>query len=386
MEAELHLQLGDEQPPSTFNIFGAKLHGKYSSVLEFQSLDGESLQLRPNDVLIKVSFTDVNPVDLQKLRGRHNMLGRPVENPPHVPGYGGSGTVVGAGSAILATHWKGLHVCFLADPTRLGSYATHVVVNVNCVAKIAPMTMAMTKRITMMRDCACIPVAGLTAYESLAKCGLVTKIESNNRTDDGSFTSSLLIVGASGGVGSWAITLARALNPRIEIVATASNQCQHDWCISLGADRAIRHDEISSELEGGKEGSVDAVVCLAEPTQDLFGTLSDVIKPYGTICLVVAGKSIGSLNMGFCFFKCVNVKTETVFSSIRTRYRNIVPAKELEVIVGLLASGKIKAPMSPDLKNGKVSESFRNALGENGVLKALSEPTGRRGNFVMKID
>jgi len=307
MEGGSHLQLKDDQLPSTFDVLGAKRHGEYSGVLEFQSLDCESLQLGPNDVLIRVSFTDVNPVDLQKLRGRDNMLGRPVENPPHVPGYGGSGTVVAVGSAILATIWKGLPVCFLADPTRLGSYAIYVVVDVNCIAKIAPTVASAdgddnddkSLPIAMLRDCACIPVAGLTAYESLAKCGLVTKTESSNRSDDGSFISSLLIVGASGGVGSWAITLARALNPRIEIIATASNQCQHDWCLSLGADRAIRHDEISSELEGGREGSVDTVVCLAEPTQDLFGALPDVIKPYGTICLVVAGKSIGSLTWDF---------------------------------------------------------------------------------------
>jgi hypothetical protein len=63
-----------------------------------------------------------------------------------------------------------------------------------------------------------------------------------------------------------------------------------------------------------------------------------------------------------------------------------VPAKELEFIIDLLASGKIKAPLSPELENGNISESFRDALGNNGVLKALSEPTGRHGNFVKKID
>lgn len=363
--------------PSSFDVLGAKTHGLYSDVLEFQSLLGDKLpQMRPNDLLIEISFTDVNPVDLQKLRGRDNMLGQPVNNAPHVPGYGGSGKVVGVGSEISdAASWKGKRVCFLADPSRLGSYATHILVDVNCVAKISNSS----DEESVLRDCACIPVAGLTAYESLAKCGLIA-----NSSD--SHIGSLLVVGASGGVGSWTITLARALNPSLQIIASASNQDQHDWCISLGADRVIKHDEITSKLECGREGSVDAIICLTEPTQDLFGGLSDVVKPYGTICLVVAGKSIGSLNLGFCFFKCVNVKTETVFSSIRTKYRKIVPSNELGHIIDLLASGKIKAPLSPALEGGKISESFRKALGEDGVLKALSEPTGRRGNFIMKID
>mmetsp|Transcript_20617 Transcript_20617/g.43703 ORF Transcript_20617/g.43703 Transcript_20617/m.43703 type:complete len:401 (-) Transcript_20617:123-1325(-) len=384
--------------PSTFRVLGAKIHGDYDSVLEFQSLevnDGNTfLQIRPADVLVKICFTDVNPVDLQKLRGRDNDVGRSTAYPPHVPGYGGSGVVVKVGSAVPnADEWKGKSVCFLADPTRMGSYATYIVVDVNCVAKIpcddglirlAPTSNANHESSSIMRCCASIPIAGLTAFESLAKCGLVNASESNQ--SDRSASGSLLIVGAAGGVGSWTIALAKALNPCLEIIATASTQAQHDWCTALGADIVIRHDAIGSRLEGGREGSVDTIVCLTEPTPDLFGTLSEVVKPYGSICLVSAGKSIGSLDLGFCFFKCVDVKTETVFSSIRTKYRNIVPAKELELIIDLIARGKIKAPLSPELENGNVSESIQNATDKNGVLEALSQPTGRRGNFVMKVD
>lgn len=379
----------EDSVPSRFDVLGAKIHGDYMTVLGFQSLDGDKLlRLRPDDVLVAVSFTDVNPVDLQKLRGRENMVGHPVDNPPHVPGYGGSGVVVGVGSSIRdADSWKGQSVCFLADPSRMGSYATYIAVHVNSVSKIPlPLSIDDGSSSSLLRDCACIPVAGLTAYESLTKCGLAVTSGPSDLSINDSVTSSLLVVGASGGVGSWTITLARGLNPHLEIIATASSQEQHEWCVSLGADRVIKHDEIASKIKGGREGSVDSIVCLAEPTPDLFGTLSEVIKPYGTICLVVAGKSIGSLNLGFCFFKCVDVKTETVFSSIRTKYRNIMPSKELGLIIDLLTSGKIKAPLSPELKSGNISESFRNALGETGVLKALSEPTGRRGNFVMKID
>ena len=402
---------GDEK--ATVRVLGANIHGDYSDVLELRSLEIPRVDelfrlLGANDVLIEVKFTDVNPVDLQKLRGREAMVGCPVQNPPHVPGYGGSGVVVKVGSEITNCSnnnnnnnsngirvKEGQPVCFLADPTRLGSYGTHVVVDANCVAKIPPASGDDNVSLSLLRDCACIPVAGLTAYESLAKCGLVggtreTKSSDSNQSSNGdggtNISRRLLVVGASGGVGSWTMALARALNPGLEIVATASTPAQQEWCLSLGADTAMKHDEILSRLGGGREGSVDAVVCLTEPTQELFGTLSEVIKPYGIICLVVAGTSIASLNLGFCFFKCADVKTQTVFSSIRSGYRKIVPAEELALIIDLLASGRLKAPLSPDLENGKTSESFRNALDENGVLNSLSELTGRRGNFVMKID
>jgi len=67
--------------------------------------------------------------------------------------------------------------------------------------------------------------------------------------------------------------------------------------------------------KGGHTGSVDYIICLTKPTKDLFDSLAKVLKPFGTICLVVAGESIKSLDMRFVFFKSGSVCTETVFSS-----------------------------------------------------------------------
>jgi NADPH:quinone reductase-like Zn-dependent oxidoreductase len=227
----------------------------------------------------------------------------------------------------------------------------------------------------MMRNAACIPVAGLTAYESLVKCGL-----------DSNQSSNLLVIGGAGGVGSWIITLAKAMHPKAQVIATASSKSQQDWCTSLGADQIMKHNEIEQHLKGGQDGSVDAIICLTEPTAELFSTVSNVIKPYGTVCLVVAGKSIESINLSFCFFKCVNVVTETVFSSIRSNYTKIVPSQELDYILDLLSRGIIRAPLSPDITDGGMfSESFNDAIKPNGVLKGLSQVHGRRGNFVMKV-
>ena len=130
---------------------------------------------------------------------------------------------------------------------------------------------------------------------------------------------------------------------------------------------------------------MDAIVCLAEPTPDLFGACAEVIRPYGSLCLVVAGKSILSLDASFFFFKCATVTTQTVFSSIRTKYQHIIPSEELRVILELLDEGKVNAPVSPDLVSGRVREDFKEALSEMGVLHALAQTCGRRGKFVMKI-
>lgn len=372
------------------NVLGANVHGDYT-VLEFHSLEGyQTNELLPDDVLIQVLYTDVNPVDLQKLRGRSDNAA--LAKPPHVPGYGGSGIVLEVGSNISTPdEWKGKAVCFLGDPgRRMGSYATHTMVDIRCVARI-PLDTASTsdcaELMVSLRDASCIPVAGLTAYESLVKCGLGIKSTEQFNGMDGADTTQkdLLIIGASGGVGSWTMTLARALNPTLNIIATATTTAQHEWCISLGANQVIQHGEITTCLRGGLDGSVDAIICLTEPTPTLFSSMSEVIRPYGSICLVVAGPSIESLNLGFCFFKCVDIKTETVFSSIRAKYRTIVPAVELDLILNLMANGSIAAPLSPDLKDGIISEALDDATNDNGVLKALNNSVGTRGKFVMKV-
>lgn len=119
-----------------------------------------------------------------------------------------------------------------------------------------------------------------------------------------------------------------------------------------------------------------------EPTPDVFGALADVIQPYGIICLVVAGASIKNLDLGFCFFKAANVVLETVFSSIRDDYKHIRPCAELSDMLELLASGSIKAPLSPQQEG--INDSWDSALESGGLLDVLS--SGHTcGKLVMQI-
>jgi hypothetical protein len=169
-----------------------------------------------------------------------------------------------------------------------------------------------------------------------------------------------------------------------------------------------RHDpdDISQTcLQGGRDarqGSVDAIICLTEPTPTLFSALANVVKPYGTICLVVSGDSIQRLDLSFCFFKCVNIATQTVFSSIRTNFQIIQPRDEIAVILQLLAAQTIQVPLSPMLlqqqpeiggngnnnnNNNNISDKFKHVLLEDGILALLAQKPARKycGNLVLCI-
>jgi len=404
-----YLQYHWKKNSSTMEYFGATHYGHHSSVLKLgaSTADGDGNhhnlpECRPDDLLIRVAYAELNPVDLQKLRGGANKEGQRI-NPdnnktnPLIVGYGGSGIVQAVGSNLLAVKddddgadnnsgaggcccgWvlNQTRVAFLCDPTRAGAYATHVVVDHRLVARVP-------SQVTL-REAATVPLAGCTSYESLVKLGCLPQEPHHLLENRGSRT--LLVVGGAGGLGSWAIQLARARYNQLTIVATASSEASSQWCRQrLGADRVISHDAIQSQLD---KSSVDYILCLTEPTPAVWEALSEVVSPYGSICLTVAGKSIQSLDMGFMFFKAVTVTMETVFSSIRTNFQHIQPSTEMDYLLQQLATGVIKAPLSPQLPTLVGADDWKQCLSshqenEKGILDQLA--SGHTiGKLVMKI-
>ena len=317
--------------------------------------------LGSNDVLIKVLWADVNPVDMQKFRARKSL---------YIPGFSGSGVVVEKGEEVGIQ--MGVTVAFMLNPSSgHGSYAQFCVADRRAIAVIPDGISA--------QSAACVPLAGCTAYESLCKLGLrdletlgTPAIEQDKR---------LLIVGASGGVGSWATRLARVWHPTLDIVATSSEQ-SNEWCLRSGATRVIRHDQIDKDLQGGPKGSVDYILCLTEPTAEVMNALLEVIRHFGVICLVVAGASIKKLDLGFLFFKSATLTTETVFSSFRSSFANIEPRKMIEDMLTMVAKGTVAVPIAPAVEGMDLSIS--KAANDNGLIKILDGHTC--GKIAMEMD
>jgi len=340
----------------------------------------------PAEVLIRVRYADLNPVDLHKLRARPDGTPAPPHRSPLVVGFGGSGTVVAAGedgedgrdasaaaAAAKARDLVGKDVCFLADPGRDGSYAEYVVCDARLVCAVPP-------GVDMARA-ACVPVAGCTAFECLDKVGLPVGRGGSAGVEEGK-RKRLLIVGGSGGVGSWTTQLARATyGGSIEIICTVGSPESAEWCTRMGADRTVPHDGIDERLEAGPGGSVDAVICLSEPTRRLFDSLAGVLRPFGRICLVVAGDAIRSLDLSFVFFKSGTVSTETVFSSIRCGY-HLDQAGEMATILEAMSAGSLRAPLSDDWSEDV--SGWEEANGEGGLIDKL-DGGHTRGKYVMKI-
>jgi NADPH:quinone reductase-like Zn-dependent oxidoreductase len=169
----------------------------------------------PGELLIRVHATSVNPVDW-KIRAGYlqQMLKYKL---PLIPGWDVSGIVEAAGPG---THFKlGDAVYSRPDMSRDGTYAEYVAVKESEVA-LKPKSIDHT-------TAGAIPLAALTAWQALYEAA---KISAGQK---------LLIHGAAGGVGTFAIQLAKLRGAYV--IATASKK-NHDFLRSLGADECIDYN------------------------------------------------------------------------------------------------------------------------------------------------
>jgi NADPH:quinone reductase-like Zn-dependent oxidoreductase len=167
----------------------------------------------PNDVLVKVRAASVNPVDGKITNGY--MRGRIDFALPHVLGRDFSGVVAKVGSAV-SNLAPGDEVFGVADQARWGTQAEYVVVPAGTIAR-KPAGLSDI-------EAGSLPVAGLSAL-----AGLVT-VAQIGRGD------RVLIHAGAGGVGTFAVQLAKHLGATVAATAGAANV---DLVRSLGADRVI---------------------------------------------------------------------------------------------------------------------------------------------------
>jgi len=193
----------------------------------------------PNDdeVLIKVHAAGVNPADVQFRRGDYQAF---VPLPlPFIPGWDVAGRVADRAGGFKA----GDAVFAMADMSRNGAYAEYISVRAVDVAH-APSSLP-------LEHAAGVPLAALTAWSALFDVGQLRAGQ------------SVLVHAGAGGVGQFAIQLARRAGARVIATASASN---HELLRRLGADVVI--DYRSADFAAGLEG-VDVVLdTVGGPTRE----------------------------------------------------------------------------------------------------------------------
>jgi NADPH:quinone reductase-like Zn-dependent oxidoreductase len=189
-------------------------HGKKSSLRLGEVPEPE---LRQDDVLVEVHAAAVNLLDA-KLRDGEFKLVLPYRF-PLVLGHDVAGVVVRVGTGVKRFQ-VGDEVYARPDDGRIGTFAERISIHEDSVA---PRPARLT-----MEEAASIPLVGLTAWQALVEKG-------NLRPGQ-----KVLIQAGSGGVGTFAIQLARHLGAFVATTTSASNA---QWVKRLGADLVIDYQK-----------------------------------------------------------------------------------------------------------------------------------------------
>lgn len=200
--------------------------------------------LGSDDVLIKVAFAGLNPADW-KVREGHLSSQMPYAEFPMALGLDGSGTVLSVGSSVEELQPGDRVSCGtnLFSEGRQGAYSEYLVVNKSHVAKI-PQTMS-------FESAATLPIAGITAWQALFSPEKGALSEAKNK--------KVFINGASGGVGSFAVQLAKWQGAE---VATTCSSFNLDYVTSLGSDVAIDYktQNVAQEIQKWAPEGVDLII------------------------------------------------------------------------------------------------------------------------------
>jgi NADPH:quinone reductase-like Zn-dependent oxidoreductase len=168
---------------------------------------------RDDQLLVRVIAAGVNPVDASIRSGKYaKFFGTKL---PWIPGFDIAGVVEKTGAKI-GKFKAGNSVYAMVSPSRGGGYAEYAVVTeVESARKPESINYA---------DAAAVPGVALTAWQALIDTAKL------------SAGQTVLIHGGSGGVGTFAIQIAKARGAKV--IATASTRNQ-DLLKQLGADVAI---------------------------------------------------------------------------------------------------------------------------------------------------
>jgi NADPH:quinone reductase-like Zn-dependent oxidoreductase len=196
-------------------------------VLELTDVDEP--QVGPNGVLVRVHATSINPVDWKLRKGLLSAIWK--LRFPVIWGADFSGVVKQVGSAV--TLFKAGDEVYgfkhgKVAKTYRGTYAEYVVVPENAVAHKTAML--------SHEEAAAVPLAAVTAWQVFEQGSL----QSGGR---------VLVQAASGGVGVFAVQIAKALGAHVAATAGPRNQ---DFVRRLGADEVVDYtkEKFDDKLSG----------------------------------------------------------------------------------------------------------------------------------------
>ncbi len=281
---------------------------------------------KDDEALVRVIASGVNPADPLTLSGKYAQeWGTHL---PLIPGYEIAGIIEKTGANF--TSLKPGDAVY-GYPTFGGGWAEYVTVK---EWEVAPKPKSLS-----FAEAAAVPMGALTAWQALVD---VAQLQAGQ---------TILIHGGSGGVGSFAIQIAKVRGARVIATASTANQ---DLLKQLGADVAVdytkqKFEEIAKEVD-----------CVLDPVgKDTLARSYSVVKKGGIILALVGQVNSNEL-------KKHEIRAEGIWVKPN--------AKDLSEIAQLVDAGKIKPVVTKVLP-----------LTEAIAAEQQAETHHTRGKVVLRI-
>jgi NADPH:quinone reductase-like Zn-dependent oxidoreductase len=209
---------------------------------------------KENEVLVRVVASGVNPADPLIVSGKFaREFGTHL---PLIPGYDVAGVVEEVGAKVQRLKKGDAIYAYLLWG---GGWAEYCLTNEG-EAAVKPASLTGV-------EAAAVPLAALTAWQALIDVAKVTKGQ------------TVLIQGGSGGVGSFAIQIAKARGARVIAIASTANQ---DALRQLGADECIDYTQTRFE-----EKAHDVDIVLDTVGGETLDRSYKVVKKRGIVVTII---------------------------------------------------------------------------------------------------
>jgi NADPH:quinone reductase-like Zn-dependent oxidoreductase len=296
------------------------------SVLKYE--DAPRPSPAAGEVLVKVAAAGVNPVDAKV---RDGSFKRGDEKLPMIPGYDIAGVVEEVGEGVTKFK-KGDAVYAYLSLMRAGAYAQYAIAKEN--------ELALKPKSISNEEAAAVPLAALTAWQALIQ---TAKLETGQ---------SVLVHGGSGGVGHFAVQLAKARGAKVSATASDKNQA---FLKELGVDqpvdyRATRFEDVVKDVD----------IVLDTVAGETLARSYDVVKKGGIVVSILDQPN----------------PIELAKRGIRGEVILVRPnGEQLAEIATLIEAGKIKPTISMTMP-----------LAEAAKAHEQIETGHTRGKIVLKVE
>ena len=292
---------------------------KYGDFESIEMVDAEVPKPKPNQVLIKMKCSSLNAMEWHLFRGvllAKMKTGFPQPKLKHqILGADIAGIVEAVGSEV--TKFKKGDAVFGEDFT--GAFAEFVLADQESVS-IKP-------ELLSFEQAAVSPVAGLTALTGLRE---ICKVEKGDK---------VLVNGGSGGVGSYAVLMAKYYGAEVTAVCSAKNS---EFVKSLGADHVIDYNTTDFCATQKKYKWIIEVTGNRTPKE-----IKPILEPGGKCAVIGFTTAKHLMRYMFSFSKKIKMVNQ------------IASPENLAELSKILASGKVVMPITDRFELKDVGEGIK---------------------------